>query len=157
MIFAENELNYLAKFVFFLFRKLHLIKVREFTEDNKDHKILKYECTNFTIINFALIIFGPKKENHLTCILLFIQVSNLFIFIVQLGFQNDSKFLYDLEGNQLRSRFFDTISTLKTILLLNMWVCVKAAWPIYSFKLIAFYKNINFSYTFWHFNKTFCS
>jgi hypothetical protein len=66
--------------MFYVFRKLHFIRVKETIEETKENKIIRYESTNFTIINFALTLLGPTHEKSLTIILLIVQVIILFIF-----------------------------------------------------------------------------
>jgi hypothetical protein len=65
--------------MFYVFRKLHFIRVKETIEETKENKIIRYESTNFTIINFALTLLGPTHEKSLTIILLVVQVIILFI------------------------------------------------------------------------------
>ena len=60
--------------MFYVFRKLHFIRVKETVEETKENKIIRYESTNFTIINFALTLLGPTHEKSLTIILLIVQV-----------------------------------------------------------------------------------
>ena len=83
--------------MFYVFRKLHFIKVTETVEEAKDHKVIRYESTNFTIINFALTVLGPTHEKRLTFILLILQVkySKMFsffkIYLIYLLFKRYSR------------------------------------------------------------------
>ena len=76
--FMDKDLKFLSKIMFYIFRKLRFIKVKETIVETKEHKEVQYESTNFTIINFALTILGPTHEKMLTIILLIVQVSFLF-------------------------------------------------------------------------------
>lgn len=91
--FTDKDLKFLSKIMFYVFRKLHFIRVKETIEETKENKIIRYESTNFTIINFALTLLGPTHEKSLTIILLIVQVfscSVAFVIRYQL-----SKLFYD--------------------------------------------------------------
>ena len=62
-------------------------------DDNSKQKLIQYESTNFTIINFYLTLVGPTKENKLTLSLLIIQ--SIFCFIAFLIRYQLSKLFYD--------------------------------------------------------------
>ena len=45
-----------------------------------------FECSNLTIINLMLVVFGPIRENRLTFLLLFIQfLCTLLAFAIRYG------------------------------------------------------------------------
>ena len=43
-------------------------------DNDSDNTVEMVECNNLTLINFVLRLTGPMKENHLTSLLLFLQV-----------------------------------------------------------------------------------
>jgi hypothetical protein len=77
VVFNDKSLNKLSKIVFFIYRKLRLIRVTERRLVDKNNDI-EYESTNFTIINLYLVIMGPTREDKLTTRLLIIQVTKPF-------------------------------------------------------------------------------
>ncbi len=91
--FSEKDLKKpLSKLIFFFYSLLGLIKVTETTSDdvgetkkkdnNKLGKIVQYESSNFTLINFYLIKMGPTREDRLTFNLLVVQVNKEFSFLL---------------------------------------------------------------------------
>ncbi|CAF0926389.1 unnamed protein product [Brachionus calyciflorus] len=76
--FYDKDLSKLSKLIFKLFRMLKFIKVTE-KIDEKNKKLVCYESSNFTIINFYLTIVGPTREGILTKQLLILQVVCCFI------------------------------------------------------------------------------
>ena len=95
VVFYDKDLSQLSKLIFVIFRSLRFIRVTETIEDD-DHKTennldkktqtkgskkIRYESSNFTIINFYLVWMGPTREDNLTFSLLVIQV----IFIGYVG------------------------------------------------------------------------
>jgi UDP-N-acetylglucosamine--dolichyl-phosphate N-acetylglucosaminephosphotransferase len=79
--FQEKDLKFLSKLIFRVFRFFGLIKVNEKVNVENNKKLVIYESSNFTIINFYLIKMGPTKEGVLTRNLMIIQVIFLFTII----------------------------------------------------------------------------
>jgi hypothetical protein len=97
--FTDKDLKAISRLMFYVFRKLRFIQVKETIEETKDNKIIRYESTNFTIINLFLTILGPTHEKTLTIILLGVQVSylsikNLLFLIYQIFFWLDCILLW---------------------------------------------------------------
>ncbi|XP_058450863.1 UDP-N-acetylglucosamine--dolichyl-phosphate N-acetylglucosaminephosphotransferase [Malaya genurostris] len=65
--FRLSDLNILGKLCYNVFKTFRLIQATE----NKDGTIT---CNNFTIINFAIILTGPIREDRLNRLLLIFQV-----------------------------------------------------------------------------------
>lgn len=75
--FKIAELNALGKLFYYLFKSLRLIQVQEL-EDGF------VSCNNFTLINFAILIFGPTHERNLNRILIGFQVlCTIFAFAIR--------------------------------------------------------------------------
>ncbi|XP_071842308.1 UDP-N-acetylglucosamine--dolichyl-phosphate N-acetylglucosaminephosphotransferase-like isoform X1 [Apostichopus japonicus] len=68
--FKMKDLNILGKTFFKLYWILGLINVRQGVGEDREY----VECSNFTIINLMLRIFGPLHEQTLTIILMVIQI-----------------------------------------------------------------------------------
>lgn len=65
--FREEELNFIGKLLFFIFKSLRLIK----SEKSKDGVTT---CNNFTLINFFILLTGPIHEERLNKLLLTFQI-----------------------------------------------------------------------------------
>lgn len=74
VVFYEKDMSKLSKLIFVVFRLFGLIRVNEKVTIEKDKKIISYESSNFTLINFYLTKFGPLNEGTLTTHLLIVQV-----------------------------------------------------------------------------------
>lgn len=70
VIFKPKSLSLLGHFCLFIAKTFRLVHYKEFEKDGE----IVAECTNFTIINFALKVAGPTHERSLTVYLLTIQV-----------------------------------------------------------------------------------
>lgn len=74
--FKIDELNTLGKICYHIFKNLKMIQVEE-----KDGVVTS---NNFTIINFAIIIFGPIHERKLNYILMGFQIiCSVFAFTIR--------------------------------------------------------------------------
>ncbi|RNA15523.1 UDP-N-acetylglucosamine--dolichyl-phosphate N-acetylglucosaminephosphotransferase [Brachionus plicatilis] len=71
--FYDKDLSKISQLIFKVFRLFRFIRVTEKLDD-KDKKLVQYESSNFTIINFYLTVFGPKREDQLTKQLLTLQI-----------------------------------------------------------------------------------
>jgi UDP-N-acetylglucosamine--dolichyl-phosphate N-acetylglucosaminephosphotransferase len=65
--FKEKDLNILGRIIFKVFKMLKLTRWSQ----ESDGTIV---CTNFTIINYAIILTGPIKEDKLMRLLIIFQV-----------------------------------------------------------------------------------
>ena len=78
--FYDKDLSALSKLIFYVFRLFGLIRVTQKEVDDAKGKLILYESSNFTIINFYLIKMGPTREDKLTFNLLVVQVrANSFL------------------------------------------------------------------------------
>lgn len=66
VVFNKSDLNIVAKFIMKIYRIFRLVEWKE----DSDTII----CNNLTLINFVLILTGPKNERTLTMILIVIQM-----------------------------------------------------------------------------------
>lgn len=112
--FGDKDLGTISRIIFKVFTVLRFIKVKEI--EDKENKGVKYEATNFTIINFALNIMGPTHEQTLTIRLLILQV---YILTVYKYFYKNIIFSF-FKGFLLLCRVYGSLSSLKIILLLNI-------------------------------------
>ena len=69
-VFKESEVKQPGKLVLRAFECLRLIHLRRCEKDGENY----VECNNLTLINFALKLFGPMREQTLTVLLLVFQV-----------------------------------------------------------------------------------
>jgi UDP-N-acetylglucosamine--dolichyl-phosphate N-acetylglucosaminephosphotransferase len=70
--FREEELSFIGRLLFCIFRTLRVIK----WEKSKDGVVT---CNNFTLINFFILFTGPIHEKRLNEYLLIFQVFCSFI------------------------------------------------------------------------------
>lgn len=70
VIFKKSSLSFLGCFCMFVATSLRLVNYKEFSKDDEVY----IECTNFTVINYALKVAGSIHEKTLTVILLSLQV-----------------------------------------------------------------------------------
>lgn len=68
--FKSKDLTAIGRLVVFVFSTLRLISVSYSIKDDEEW----VECSNMTIINFALKLMGPLHERTLTVRLLLLQV-----------------------------------------------------------------------------------
>ncbi|CAN7982998.1 unnamed protein product [Ixodes hexagonus] len=73
--FRLSSLGPLGLLIVQLYRCLGLVSYAEVAGPHKD----EVECSNFTLINFVLVVAGRLHEKRLTTILLFIQVACSFL------------------------------------------------------------------------------
>lgn len=75
--FKIAELSILGKIFYYTFKTLKLIQ----TEEAADGVVI---CNNFTLINYAIVIFGPTHEKNLNRILIGLQLlCTLFAFAIR--------------------------------------------------------------------------
>ncbi|XP_058814990.1 UDP-N-acetylglucosamine--dolichyl-phosphate N-acetylglucosaminephosphotransferase [Topomyia yanbarensis] len=75
--FRVSDLNILGKFCYVVFKSLRLIR----SDEDKDGVVV---CNNFTIINFAILITGPIREDRLNRLLTMFQViCSVFAFAIR--------------------------------------------------------------------------
>ncbi|KAL9706000.1 hypothetical protein quinque_009518 [Culex quinquefasciatus] len=75
--FRVGDLNVLGRVCFAVFRTLRLIRC----EESEDGVV---SCNNFTIINFAILLTGPIREDRLNRLLVVFQVvCSLFAFAIR--------------------------------------------------------------------------
>ncbi|GIY23418.1 UDP-N-acetylglucosamine--dolichyl-phosphate N-acetylglucosaminephosphotransferase [Caerostris extrusa] len=90
VIFKENSLPFLGHFSLFIAKTFRLVHIKEITKDGEVY----LECSNFTVINYMLKIFGPTHERTLTIYLLAIQVlCSCIAFSIRYGL---SRVFYDV-------------------------------------------------------------
>ncbi|XP_055597083.1 UDP-N-acetylglucosamine--dolichyl-phosphate N-acetylglucosaminephosphotransferase [Uranotaenia lowii] len=75
--FRVADLNILGKLCYTLFKLLHLIRC----EESEDGTVT---CNNFTIINFAILLTGPIREDRLNRLLIVFQLAcSAFAFAIR--------------------------------------------------------------------------
>ncbi|GIY18236.1 UDP-N-acetylglucosamine--dolichyl-phosphate N-acetylglucosaminephosphotransferase [Caerostris darwini] len=90
VIFKENSLPFLGRFSLFIAKTFRLVHIKEITKDGEVY----LECSNFTVINYMLKIFGPTHERTLTIYLLATQVlCSCIAFSIRYGL---SRVFYDV-------------------------------------------------------------
>ncbi|XP_049537318.1 UDP-N-acetylglucosamine--dolichyl-phosphate N-acetylglucosaminephosphotransferase [Anopheles darlingi] len=78
--FRVSELNVIGRFCYHVFRHLRLIRCELSTEDGGQ----TVTCNNFTIINFAILLTGPIREDRLNRLLVGFQlICALFAFTIR--------------------------------------------------------------------------
>nr|CAG4640930.1 EOG090X07N9 [Eulimnadia texana] len=70
-LYKEKSLNILSRLILSIWEKLGLVKItRNINDDDKDLT----QCTNLTLINLVLKLFGPMNEGVLTLNLICLQI-----------------------------------------------------------------------------------
>lgn len=85
--FEKQKLSSPGKFCLRLLAVSRLASIRQVDvkiDNDSDQTVEMVECNNLTLINFILRLTGPIKENHLTILLLLLQViSSLLAFTIR--------------------------------------------------------------------------
>ena len=75
--FEKQKLSTLGKLCLTVLSVTRLASIKQVDvkiDNDSDTTVEMVECNNLTLINFVLRLTGPMKENHLTSLLLFLQV-----------------------------------------------------------------------------------
>ena len=75
--FEKQKLSKMGRFCLTVLSVTRLASIKQVDvkiDNDSDNTVEMVECNNLTLINFVLRLTGPMKENHLTSLLLLLQV-----------------------------------------------------------------------------------